>query len=243
VSDVDASVIWKVTPAGQKSILAGLENEEGTADGAGGAARFNAPRGLSLDKDGNLFVADSKNHRIRKITPAGVVSTVAGTEEGYENGAAGAAKFKLPEGVTVDRSGWIYVADTGNHRLRQVSPTGEVKNLVGTGEAASVDGTGERTVFNGPPAKLNGPSAIALLSNGDLLVTERGGNCVKKIAMGTQFGAVIAGDSHTAGFVDGDGATAQFKGPGGVVVDKAGNIFVAERDGHRIRKIVFTAGL
>jgi len=133
VADEGVSNIRKITPAGVVSTLAGSAGNAGSVDGTGPAARFAAPRALTVDTAGNVFVADTDNNTIRKITPAGVVTTFAGRagEAGAANGTGNAARFSEPRGIAVDTVGNVYVADTGNQAIRQITPDGVVTTVAG----------------------------------------------------------------------------------------------------------------
>jgi sugar lactone lactonase YvrE len=133
VADEGNSNIRKITPAGVVSTLAGSTGQSGNADGTGPAARFAVPRALTVDAAGNVYVADTDNNTIRKITPAGVVTTLAGRagETGATNGTGGAARFSEPRGIAVDTAGNIYVADSGNQAIRQITPDGVVTTVAG----------------------------------------------------------------------------------------------------------------
>ena len=134
VADSENSTLRKVTPAGVVTTLAGTAGFPGSADGTGAAARFGFPAGVAVDGSGNVYVADTGNSTVRKVTPAGVVSTLAGTAGSYgsADGTGAAARFNLPIGVAVDGSGNVYVADTYNDTLRKVTPAGVVSTLAGT---------------------------------------------------------------------------------------------------------------
>ena len=120
VADSDNHCVRCISPDGQVTTLAGAK-EPGYVDGQGSEARFSFPRGIAVDTEGNLYVADTANHRIRKITPDGTVTTLAGSgEPGDADGSAGEAQFRIPEGITVDPDGNVIVADTGNHRIRKI---------------------------------------------------------------------------------------------------------------------------
>jgi sugar lactone lactonase YvrE len=131
VADEGNSNIRKITPAGVVTTLAGTAGQSGAANGTGAAASFSAPRSLSADAAGNVFVADTDNHTVRKITPAGVVTTLAGKagESGKADGIAAAARFSEPRGIAVDADGNVYVADSGNGAVRQITPAGVVTTI------------------------------------------------------------------------------------------------------------------
>jgi len=228
VADSDNHRIRKITPAGVVSTFAGT-GTEGHADGTGTTAQFKRPAGVVVDSSGNAFVADSVNHLIRKITPAGVVSTFAGTgTEGHADGTGTEAQFHGPLGVAVDSSGNVYVADANNHLIRKITPAGVVSTFAGTGTEGHADGTGTEAQFHGP-------LGVAVDSSGNVYVADADNNRIRKI---TPAGVVstFAG-TGTEGFADGTATTAQFYHPSGVAVDSSGNVYVADSGNHRIRKI------
>ena len=140
--------IQRLTNAVMVTCLAGF-GVPGYADGPGANAQFNSPNGGWVDAVGNVFIADSSNHRIRKVTPEGTVSTLAGTGvPGYLDGRADQAMFNLPLGVCVDTNGNVFVADTGNNRIRKISPDGVVSTVAGGGLSGYVDGVGTGAWFN-----------------------------------------------------------------------------------------------
>ncbi len=244
---VTGSRIMRVAPGRAPALVAGgLDN--GAADGPGATARFRVPRGLAVGKDGTLFVADSGNYRIRKVAfdaqGQATVSTVAGSTEGFADGAGGAAgpaRFRIPHGIAVDGSGTLYVADTGNNAVRRISPAGEVLTLTGSGlEPGGADGAGAGRGDAGgqSTARFDRPMGLAFSPDGDLYVTEEGGHAIRKIAFGTATSFTLAGTSRGAGFADGAGDQARFNAPAGIAVDRIGQIFIADRDNHRIRKVV-----
>jgi NHL repeat len=134
VADTYNHTIRKITPAGVVSTSAGTAGVLGSTDATGAAARFRYPMGLSTDSSGNVYVADSENFTIRKITPAGVVTTLAGTAGalGSTDATGAAARFNRPQGLSTDSSGNVYVADTNNHTIRKITPAGVVSTIVGT---------------------------------------------------------------------------------------------------------------
>jgi sugar lactone lactonase YvrE len=228
VADTYNHSIRKVTPAGVVTTLAG-STAFGSADGTGSAASFRFPGGVAVDRAGNVYVADSRNYKIRKITPDGVVTTLAGSgSSGSADGTGTAASFNLSYGVAVDGSGNVYVADSGNNKVRKVTPGGSVSTLAGSGAAGSLDGAGTAATFNFP-------AGIAVDSSGNAFVGDRSSNKVRKVAPG---GAVttVAG-TGTAGSADGPGIAATFSMPYGVAVDGSGNVYVADSISNKVRKI------
>ena len=143
VSDAEAHVIRKITPNGDVTTFAGMADVTGNVDGTGSAARFNDPSGLAIDAAGNLFVADAKNNKIRRITPAGVVSTFAGT-------GTPAPTFNLPVNLTMDAEGFLYVAEAGGNMIRKISPSGKVTVLAGGGTGGDTADTGAGALFHNP---------------------------------------------------------------------------------------------
>ncbi|GHU57701.1 hypothetical protein FACS189444_0220 [Spirochaetia bacterium] len=229
VADTGNNRIRKITPAGVVTSLAGTTTA-GYGDGTGTAARFSAPLGITVDNSGNIYVADTGNNRIRKITPAGVVTSLAGTTTaGYGDGTGTAARFSAPKGITVDNSGNIYVADTGNNRIRKITPAGVVTSLAGTTTTGYGDGTGTA-------ARFSAPHGIAVDNSGTIYVADTGNNRIRKI---TPAGVVtsLAGTT-TAGYGDGSGMAARFSAPHGIAAVNSGNIYVADTGNNRIRKIV-----
>jgi sugar lactone lactonase YvrE len=218
VADRNNYKIRKITPMGEVSTLAG-SGSLGNADGLGTAASFNYPTGIAIDATGNLYVADSENHKIRKITPAGVVSTLAGSGlPGNTNGTGTSASFKAPLGVTVDAAGNVYVADSQNHKIRKITPAGVVSTFAGSGGAGSTDGAGSVASFNLP-------AGVAVDASGNVFVADLYNHKIRKI---TPTGAVsgFAG-SGSLGSTDGIGVAASFHYPHGVAVNASGVVYVA----------------
>ena len=171
-------------------------------------------------------MADQSNYRIRKISPAAVVTTLAGSSTGYMDDTGTAAKFRGPRGVAVDSSGHVYVADSNNNRIRKISPTGVVTTFAGSSQGDD-DGTGTA-------AKFNNPSGVAVDSSGHVYVADQSNHRIRKISPAAVV-TTLAGSS--SGYVDGALAAAKFNGPSGVAVDSSGNLYVADFNNHRIRKI------
>ncbi len=228
VADAPNNRIRKITPAGIVSTLAG-SGTAGFADGSGPAAQFNFPDGMAMDVQGNIYVADGSGNLIRKVTPAGVVTTFAGSgTAGYADGAATAAQFYYPIGIATDAQGNLYVADAENQRIRKITSAGVVSTLAGGGLPGLTDGSGSSAQFYFP-------RGLATDAQGNVYVADLYNNAIREI---TPAGVVntIAGNG-TQGFVDGNGATAEFYYPSGVAVDVHGNIFVADQNNNRIRMI------
>ena len=146
------------------STLAG-SGEWGYKDATGTVAQFYGPSSVAVDSSGNVYVADSGNNRIRKITPEGTVSTFAGRGRGYKDATGTAAQFYGPSGVAVDTSGNLYVADSGNNRIRKITPEGTVSTLAGSGEWGYKDATGTAAQFYHP-------HGVAVDSSGNVYVAE-----------------------------------------------------------------------
>ena len=162
--------ILKIAQDGTQTIMAGAVGQVGSADGQGAAASFNRPFGLAVDASGNLYIADAGNNKIRKMTPAGVVSTVAGgSTSGHADGTGTAATFNQPIGVGVDSSGNLYVADTGNFSIRKITPAGVVTTIAGSvNRYGSTDGDGATV------ASFSGPQGVAVDASGKIYVADTG---------------------------------------------------------------------
>jgi sugar lactone lactonase YvrE len=229
VADSGSNIIRKITPMGVVTTIAGSKYSIGSADGTGSAASFSSPSGVTVDNSGNVYVADSGNNKIRKITPLGVVTTFAGSGGfGSADGTGAAASFSSPSGLTVDNSGNLYVADSSNNIIRKITPAGVVTTFAGSGYTGSNDSAGYRASFNIP-------TGLAVDSAGNVYVADTGNNKIRKI---TSAGVVttLAG-SGNAGSADGTRSAASFNSPKGVAVDQAGNVYVADADNNKIRKI------
>ena len=203
----------------------GTSNSDSTS-----TALFSSPDDVAADAAGNLYVADYGNNLIRKITAAGVVSTLAGNGTiGANNGPGAAASFSGPSGVAVDNEGNVYVADAGNNLIRKITTDGTVSTLAGT--VAAVD-TGN-TVTSEP--LFSGPSGVAVDASGNVYVADAGNNEIRVISPSGVVNT-LAGDLN-AGYADGTGSSARFNNPIGVAVDASGNVYVADLLNNLIRKI------
>jgi len=212
------------------AFVAGSLEDLGTTDGPGSSALFNEPRGIVSDSSGNLFVADYWNHRIRKITPSHVVSTIAGSSQGFFDSPTGtSAQFNYPRGLAIDSSNNLYVADGGNNRIRKITPAGAVSTIAGSGTAGFLDHT------TGASAQFNAPRGVAVDASGNVYVADSSNHRIRRI---TPAGAVstVAGSS-TWGYHDNTGALAQLRSPESIAVDASGNIYLSDYQNRCIRLI------
>ncbi len=234
VADTLNDAIRQITSVGVVSTLAG-GGSIGSADGAGGAARFHSPMGVAVDGDGNIYVADTRNSTIRQITSAGSVSTMAGLAGifGTNNGPGSYALFYAPLGVAVDSAANVYVADTFNNTIRQITPAGMVSTIAGrAGSSGKADGTNST-------ARFYLPAGIAVDSATNLYVADTYNDTIRKMTLvGTNWVVrTIAGLAGTNGFTDGTGTNARFSEPFGIAVDSATNLYVADTLNDTIRKM------
>jgi sugar lactone lactonase YvrE len=222
VADTGNNRIRKIAPDGTVSSVAG-SGASGFRDGKVYDAEFDAPVGVAVDAQGNIYVADTYNDRIRIVSPAGEVKTLAGAgAPGYADGDAGSARFDTPCGVAVTSNGVIVVADTGNDRLRRVTPAGQVTTV----NLRSPDQT---------PVELSSPVGLAATNDNFLYVTEQGSGRIWQVAP-DDTARLVAGAG--SGFADGEGQSARFNQPAGVAVDRAGALYVADAANYVVRKIV-----
>lgn len=232
VPDAWNHTIRKITPDGMVSTLAGLADNPGSADGIGPEARFFYPFAVAVDAAGLVYVADGYNNTIRKITPSGSVSTLAGMagQFGHTDGFGRDARFNGPEGLAVDSTGNLFVADYGNHVIRKVTPDGRVKTFAGHPEYPSGwDGTGSDAYFDHP-------SGVAIDRDGNLFVSDSGNNAIRMITPEGVVSTLGGSPWDPPGSDDGTGEAARFSTPFGIGVDSQGNIYVADSGNDTIRK-------
>jgi sugar lactone lactonase YvrE len=267
VADGSNNRIRKISPAGVVNTVAG-SGAKGFADGAGAAAQFSYPHGIALDLYDNLYVADADNNLIRKITPAGVVSTLAGSgEKGYADGPGATAKFSFPMDLVVDPAGNVFVSDGDNRCIRKITPAGVVTTIgaqiFGVPEGIDMDIAGniyvadtgksnickmtQAGVFtiiagsgfgyeDGPAltARFRNPEGLAIDQAGNIYVGDLGNAAVRKITKAGEVSTVAGG---TSGFAEGVGINSKFREPAGIDMDFFGNIYVADTRNSRIRKL------
>jgi sugar lactone lactonase YvrE len=221
--------VRKIGPDGYVTTFAG-NPVPGFSDGPAFQAQFQVnAEGIAADGQGNIYVGDTFNERIRKINTAAQVNTLAGDGmEGFRDGDAGSAEFRFPGAIVFDKQGNLYVWDYGNYCIRKITPAGVVSKFSGSGENGYEDG-------NASQAKFHVVFDMVADSEGNLYVADD--NRIRKV---TPTGSVstIAGGS-TAGYRDGEGTIARFALPSGLAIDEEGNIYVADANNNRIRKISF----
>ena len=229
VSDAQSFIIRKITPAGAVTTFAGAPFQIGSTDGTGAAARFFLPYGLAIDGQDNVYVAEGGNHLIRKITPAGVVSTLAGGagQTGNTNGTGGAARFNNPFGVAVDGAGNVYVADSGNNVIRRVTAAGVVTTFAGDGLSGAFDGAG-------PAARFNQPRGVAVGTGGIVYVADYGNSVIRAISAASVV-TTVGGTAGIVGEVNSVGATARFYDPTGIVADGS-TVYIADTSNNLVRR-------
>lgn len=232
VADTQNSVIRKITPLGVVSVLAGTVGVFGSADGLGANALFSGPQGVAVDSAGNVYVADTGNNTIRKITSGGMVGTLAGLagSPGNADGTGTSAHFYGPAGVAVDSANNVYVADTWNHTIRKITSGGVSSTLAGlAGTCGTFDGTNSS-------ARFNCPTGVAVDGSGNLYVADYNNDTIRKV---TPAGVVttLAGWAAIWGNADGSNGGALFYEPAGISVDGSGHLYVADSGNHTLRKI------
>jgi gliding motility-associated-like protein len=234
VTDSNNNMIRKITPAGVVTTLAGT-GSVGATNGPGATATFHTPFGIGIDASDNLYVADMFNNMIRKITPAGVVSTVAGNGSyGSSDGISTSANFSQPEDVTVDAAGNLFVVDAGNNKVRKITPAGVVTTFAGSGQQGNADGTGTAASFNFPCA--------ITTCGGNLYVADAFNQVIRKITPAgvvTKIAGSANGSYYSYGDVDGIGLVAQFSFPYGLGTD-GNNVYVADNQNSDIRELSLT---
>jgi sugar lactone lactonase YvrE len=236
IAEFGSSRVRKVSPEGVITTVAGTGEEGFSGDnGPATQAKLKAPRGITVDPGGTLFIADRDNSRVRKVSPDGIITTVAGTgKEGFagDGGLATAAQMRGPYDVTVDSAGRLFIAEEDNHRIRQVSLDGTITTVAGTGQE---DGTGDGGAA--VEAGLAAPRGVAVDAAGNLFVADTLNHRVRQVSPNGII-TTVAGTGVDGFSGDGGEATAaQLNSPDGVAVDSAGNLFIADLYNHRVRKV------
>ena len=232
VTDADNHTIRKITLDGTVSTVAGRVGHKGAADGPGSTAQFNLPHGVAVDASGTLYVADTFNHTIRKITPDGSVTTLAGLagHKGNTDGAGAVARFFHPAAVAVDTQGNLYVADNGNETIRKITAAGVVTTLAGNARHGGyADGPGSL-------ARFRAPTGVAVNAGGNVFVVDYLNALLRKITPAGEV-TTLAGTVLHTGSEDGVGRDARFSGPSGIAMDASGTLYVTDSANHTVRKI------
>ena len=234
--DAATGIITTVTGTGER----GYGGDGGRAT----KAALSWPTGVAVDANGNLYIADSENRRVRRVdTTTGIINTIAGTGEyGYSGngGPAAEAEFGYPEGVAIDVEGNLYVADTGNNRVRRVDATTGIITTVTGVERPGYDGDDGPTVAASP----NDPSGVTVDIEGNLYIADTGNNRVRRVDVATGIIATVAGTSEWGYGGDGGPATeAMLDYPRGLTVDGEGNLYIAEKGNHRVRRVDAVTGI
>jgi len=228
VADSHNNLIRKITPAGVVTTLAG-SGVAGSADGKGIAASFFNPAGIAADRKGNIYVSDTHNSLIRKITPDGAVTTIAGRRPTNATSLNDSiVRLDNPAGIAVDAIGNVYIADWANNKIRKLTPAGHVTTLAGTGIPGMKDGKGDSASFYLP-------WGIAVDAANNVYVTDSYNNMVRKISP-VGMVTTIAG-KKAKGSANGQGRAASFFHPAGIALDTLGNLYIADMGNNKIRKI------
>eukprot|EP00397_Hematodinium_sp_SG-2012_P016627 GEMP01016972.1.p1 GENE.GEMP01016972.1~~GEMP01016972.1.p1 ORF type:complete len:390 (+),score=91.65 GEMP01016972.1:94-1263(+) len=229
IADHNNHVMRKVSFEVHVATVAGNQSYTGYKDGQGQNAHFASPHSCAVSRDGDVYISDRTNHRIRRMSRHGTVTTIAGSgNEGFTNGQGMFAQFRYPLGIAVDDNNNVFVADSGNHVIRRIASDGTVKTYAGSGTSGFIDGTcGD--------AQFNNPLDVAVDSDGMVYVTDTNNHAIRCI-FPTGTVTTIAGTGH-AGCSDGTGADAQFSDPQGITLGTDGCLYVMDRENKRIRKI------
>jgi sugar lactone lactonase YvrE len=240
IADTGNHAIRKVTAAtGTISTIAGTGNPGSSGDGGlATAAKLNSPRGLAIASNGDVYIGDRSNNKIRKIVAiTGLISTFAGTgTAGYsgDGGLAALARLSTPQGLHLHSSGDLYFADSGNNVVRKIAAiTGIITTVAGTGTAGYTGNGGLATL-----ARLDSPEAVHLAPTGDIYIADTGNHAIRKVQAGSGIITTLAGTGAAGYAGDGGSATlAQFNRPRGIAVASTGVYFISDKNNHRIRKV------
>lgn len=236
VADKDNQVIRKISPEGIVTTLAGTVNSSGRTDGPATSSKFFSPENMVFDANGNMYVADTDNNLIRKITPAGEVSTFAGSgTAGKDDGEGTAATFNKPIGLVINRlTGDLYVADYASHLIRKITPNGHVSTFAGSGTPGDANGMGQS-------AKFDRPYGLTIDNLGNLYLSDAN-DVIRKITPAGNVYTIAGSLRLVPGSNDGLAFKAGFYTPIGLTFDNNSNLYVADENNHKIRKITLGGG-
>lgn len=232
VADSSNHSIRRIRADGQVSTVAGAAGQPGSADGAAAQARFYFPRALVPDTHGGLWIGDSSNHTIRYLSAQAQVRTVVGMagQKGSADGVGSAARLDSPNGLALDAAGRLYVADYGNHTIRRLDPKGKLITLAGAaGQKGSADGLGSA-------ARFASPNGVAVDAAGFVYVADTHNHTIRRISPNGLV-TTLAGSAGQSGMADGVGEQARLNAPRGIAVDAQGQIWVADNNNHRLRRL------
>jgi trimeric autotransporter adhesin len=236
-ADSGGAKVIKTTPGGTTTTYAGTGTAGYSGDGgAATSAKLNLPWGLAFDSSGNLYIADSSNNRVRKVTTGGTISTVAGTgAAGFsgDGGAATAAKLDIPAGIAFDASGNMYIAEQNNDIVRKVTSGGTISTFAGTTVAGYSGDGGAAT-----SAKLTGPYGVVVDSAGVVYIADTGNNVIRKVTTGGTISTVAGGGASSACSFSGTATSVSLNGPQRLAYDATTDrVFIADRLNHCVRAL------
>ncbi|MCG6146519.1 SMP-30/gluconolactonase/LRE family protein [Leptospira bandrabouensis] len=226
VADTNNQTIRKINASAEVTTIAGFASSAGFQNGNGTNSRFYLPEGITIDINGNLYVADTANSRIRKIAPNGDVTTLAGSSQGYSEGSGTSALFDRPKSIFFDNSGFLLISDTSNRLIRKLTLDGLSSKLAGRYGSQQFDNEGNASTASISPYGITSiQGVIYFISPSSVVKIEN--NIISN----------LVGDGLVLGSRDGIGSFARFNRPRGIVIDSRGNIFVSDTNNHTIRKI------
>lgn len=237
IADSSNHAIRKVSAtSGMSTVVAGTGLSGYSGDGGQAlSAQLSSPKGIAIDSAGNLYIADTNNHRIRKIGTDGVITTIAGTGTGTfggDNAAATLARVNSPQGVAVDGSGNVYIADTSNNRIRKINTSGTISTVAGNGTGGYLADNVMATT-----TRINAPRGVALDNSGNFYIADTSNNRIRKVDTSGLI-TTVAGTGTASFSGDGGVATsATIRAPQAVTLDSANNLYIADTTNHRIRKV------
>ncbi len=234
IADTSNSRIRKIATDGTITTVAGTNESGFSGDGGPGVfARLDHPTAVAVDSAGNLYIADTMNHRIRKMDTRGVITTIAGgTASGFsgDNGPATAARLNMPESIAIDNAENLYIADTGNNRIRKISPQGIITTVAGSDTAGVTNGAAINAV-------LFQPSGLAFDSSGNVYIADTLNHRIRRVSRDGMITTVAGTGSPGYSGNNGFATLAQLNSPDGISFDSAGNLYIADTGNNVIRKV------